>query len=291
MASSSLAFLHPLKLQKGASHTSSLNMVASVDTPPGKNNNDHHHHDNNIDIKEMLLARYQAVVNQESSQTEEKANKPDLSSTAVAGAALGVVAHSPLLIGAALGFAGSQLLDGDNAGKTMEAMEEIKQALEKSVHGTITLAHETIEQEGDLSKLPSKVVQAMLMEKVNENMDGLKVESDKAWNGIAAFLSSDQLKQVQEQAMQAIRSEDLKDRALDNVKHILESEELKEAPANAFNAFTSFLNSDQVRQAREQAVKAVKDGLESEEMKALQSKASKALEEAIETKTKPQQQH
>jgi hypothetical protein len=277
MASSTLAFLQPLKFHKGASYsTKPLNMVASLDTPPSSENNN-----NEIDIKQMLLAQYQAAINQESSPENEKS---DMTSTAVAGAALGVVAHSPLLIGAALGFVGSQLMEGENAEKALEAIEEMKQGLEKSFHGTITLAHETIEQEGDLSKLPSKVVQAMIREKATGDFDGLKEESGKAFNSISAFLSSDQLKQAQEQAMQAIQDKDLKDRALDNVKHMFESGELKEAPGQVFNAFTSFLNSDQVKQAREQAMKAMKDGLESDEMKALQSKASKALEEATETK-------
>jgi hypothetical protein len=202
-----------------------------------------------------------------------------LTNTAIAGA-LGVVMGNPLVLGAALGYAGSQMLEGENYEKTVEAMENLRKGITKSVHETISLAHETLEKDGDLSKLPNKMIQGMLLAKATEEFGQLKTKPKE-------LLSS--WKSELEQRLKHGRSEmeQLKDaptHALENVKHALESGELKEAPGRAFNAFSAFLNSDEVKQVQKRALEAMKNSLESEEMKALQSRASKALNESLEKK-------
>jgi hypothetical protein len=286
---SSLSFQSPAF--QGAAPSKPLDMTATLDTLPR----------NEIDISDVLAqaeAALQAAqeslpssksigneimkltnIQNEMEESEKLDSKPvaqdQLTNTAIAGA-LGVVTGNPIMLGAALGYAGSQMMEGENAEKTLEAIENLRKGITKSIHETISLAHNTLENEGDLSKLPQKIVQGMLLAQATKDFSELKTKPKE-------FLSS--WKSELEQRMKQGRSEmeNLKDAptlAMENVKHALESDDLKEAPGRAFNAFSAFLNSDEVKQVQKRALKAMKDSLESEEMKALQSRASKALNES-----------
>lgn len=221
-------------------------------------------------IQVQTEAKNEAIPEQQISLDQDQ-----LTNTAIAGVAFGALTGNPLMIGAALGYAGSHLMEGENAEKTMKQIDEWRQGLSKSVHGTIELAHETIEKEGDLTKLPEKVIQGMFVAKATEDIESLKAKPSELINELKNALNVENLK-------------DAPSRALENVKQTLESdefqEEMKQAPGRAFNAFTAFLSSEEVQKAQKSAMKAMKETLESEEVKALKDRASQALQDSIKKK-------
>jgi hypothetical protein len=168
-----------------------------------------------------------------------------LMATAVVGSAIGVVAGSPIMLGAALGVAGTQLLEGEKGEQTRKMLADASHNIAQQMQEVAAYAQTQIENEEDLSKVPEKMLLAF-QDKIQED-----------------------LKEAQHAPQNLINA----------VKGTLESEDLKAAPGRAFNAFKTFMNSDEVKSAQKKAMKAIQDGLESEEMQALKTRASLALEE------------
>jgi len=186
--------------------------------------------------------------------SEEATN--EIVKTAVAGSVLGTAVGSPLLIGAALGYAGSQMLQGENGEKARQVLGQAGHAAIEQANSAIAFTKNELENEKDLSEVSKKIVLA-IQEKAN-----------------TVVLLSD-LKNYP-----ARMAEEMKD----NVVKTVESEELKTLPKRSFQAVRAFLGSDEVKSVSSKAIKAIKDGLESDEMKALQNRASQSLKETIDTK-------
>ena len=190
-------------------------------------------------------------------------NTDQLLTTAVVGSALGVVGGAPLVLGAALGVAGTRLLEGENGEQAKEVLAQASKVIGNQVQTAASYAQEQIEQEdGDISKVSEKMLHAF-QEKINHDLQE----------------AQETIHHVQEEAKDAPQL------ILNTVKETLEREDVKAAPGRAFNAFKAFLGSEEVKLAQQKALQAIKDGLESEEMQALKSRASKALEETTTKKT------
>ena len=174
----------------------------------------------------------------------------DLLAAAFATTAASVVVGSPLVIGAALGVAGSKLLEGENGEQTKQVLGAVGKGLTAKVKDAVAFAKETIDEEdGDISKVPDKMLNI------------LKAK--------ATTITEDVKEKVNPQEMAK------------QLKEALESDDVKEAPGRAVNAFQSFLASNEVKSVQAKALKALKDGMASDEMKALQNRASEALKETI----------
>lgn len=185
--------------------------------------------------------------------TDEKNQKV---ATAVAGSALGVLAGSPLVLGAALGLAGSQWLDDSEEGlKNRETLEKAGIQVTDQLKSAIEFAQAEIEKEEDPSKIPEKMVLAL-----QNRASDLQSQANEAPALVATA-----------------------------VKEKLESEqfkaELKQAPARAFGAVKEFLQSEEVKAASGSVFKALKETMDSEEVKALQARASQAVKESLKTKS------
>jgi uncharacterized membrane protein YeaQ/YmgE (transglycosylase-associated protein family) len=200
------------------------------------------------------IAQLQADIKEESADVrtlvKSTQRQDEMVAAAVGSAALGVVVGSPLVIGAALGYAGSKLLEGESGKQTKEILGMVGKTVSTQLQGAYHFAHEQLENEKDLSKVSEKVLKAL-----QAKADNLSHE-------------------IQESPQQMARA----------FKEALESEDLKESPGRAMKAFRGFLNSDEVKSAQARALEAFKQGMQSEEMKALQSRASQALKETVETK-------
>jgi hypothetical protein len=174
-------------------------------------------------------------------------NDQQLITTAIVGSAIGVVAGSPLVLGAALGVAGAHLLEGEKGEQTRKMLAQVSHTIAHQMQEAAAYAQTQIENEDDLSKVPEKMLHAF-QERIQED-----------------------LKEAQEAPTNFLNA----------VKGTLESEDLKAAPGRAFSAFKTFMSSDEVKLAQKKAMQAIKDGFESEEMQALKTRASLALEETI----------
>jgi hypothetical protein len=211
--------------------------------------------DDNDDIRSLISSVQSKIdfVEQKQGPLSDEA-KDELIATALAGSVLGTAVGSPLLVGAALGYAGSQLLQGEKGEKTREILGNASKEMLAQANAALAFTKEQLEQEEDLSAASKKILLA-IQEKAK------KVEND--------FKNSPQ------EAMERLKV---------NLKKTVESEEFKTLPNRTFNAFRAFLESDEVKQASATAMKAIQDGLESEEMKALQSRASQAMKDTFDGK-------
>ena len=180
--------------------------------------------------------------------------KDDIIATAVAGSVVGTAVGSPLIIGAALGYAGSQMLQGEQREKAREAIGKASKDLLSQANAAVTFTQKQIEQEKDLSAASKKILLA-IQDKAKE------VQSEFSSDKIMGDLQS-------------------------NLKKTAESDEFKQLPQRTFQAVRNFVESDEVQKASASALQAIKGGLESDEMKALQSRATQAVKDSIDSPKK-----
>lgn len=177
--------------------------------------------------------------------------------TAVAGSALGVVAGSPLLLGAALGLAGSKLLDDSEEGlKNRKMLEELGSQITHKVQNAVEYGKTELldEEDVDLSKLTQKLMTLVQSKSKNWQEDAKKAPST---------LSLALKEKFESEEFQA---------------------ELKMAPGRAFSAFKGFMESEEVKSASGSVWNALKTTMQSDEVKALKSRASQAVKETLEAK-------
>ncbi|KAG7354916.1 hypothetical protein IV203_004272 [Nitzschia inconspicua] len=193
------------------------------------------------------------------SDKEAKAGRPlsddakdEIIATVIAGSVLGTAVGSPLLVGAFLGYAGSQILKGSSDGdKTLEFLRNAKhQVMSKATaqaKAALAFTQEQWEEDQNLSSLTKKILRA-----IEEN--ALAVQRD---------------------------IHDTPTHIVDTVKNAVESEHLHQLPSRSLNAFREFMGSKEVQTISRNTVQAIRDGLESEEMKALKVRATKMVQDAI----------
>ncbi|OEU11882.1 hypothetical protein FRACYDRAFT_245003 [Fragilariopsis cylindrus CCMP1102] len=182
------------------------------------------------------------------------AAKGDIVGTVLAGsAALGTIAmHSPILMGAALGYASTHVLGGKRG-------EALSKASEDALQGAYQFSKSQLELEhGDISKA-SKRIFNHIQHVGNDKLDEL----------------SNELSTQAQQARQELTNAPTL--IANKTKQYVSSEEFKSMPSRSLKAFTTFLNSDEVQKAKNSAVQAIKDGLESEELKAVKNRATISL--------------
>ena len=221
-----------------------------------------------LDASSMLQDENGAI---DSSVVAAMGKDQQMVATMLAGSAIGVVAGSPLVFGAALGVAGSKLLDDSEEGlKNRKKLEQLCRQIADQMHGAVAIAQTDLLEEGeevDASKV-SKKLMALVQSRANEIQTQVQSKAN-TWQADAKRVPS-MLASV--------------------VKEKLESEEfqreMKQAPSRAFNALKGFVESEEVKAASGSLWKAVKATMESDEMKALQSRASQAVKESLENKKK-----
>jgi len=207
----------------------------------------------------------------EESLSEEK--KDEIVATAVAGSVLGTVVGSHVMVGAALGFAGSQMLQGENGEKAKEAMGKAGKDMMHMGQEAFEFTKHELEHEKDLSKVSAKILMA-LQDKTGTLAGEIKTDLEAS-----PALMAEKFREFAAEQTKASITDTLKK----NVLQTVESDEFKNMPQRSFNKFKAFLESEEVMKAKSGAMQAIKDGLESEEVKALQSRASKAVQDGIDT--------
>lgn len=183
---------------------------------------------------------------------ENADEKSQTVATAIAGTTVGLVAGSPLVLGAALGLAGSKLLDESEEGlKNRKILEKAGIEVTDKLRAAIEFAHSEIEKEEDPTKIAEKVALAF-----QDHAADIKNKA-KETPALVARVVKDKLE-----------NEEFK-------------EEMKMAPGRAFQALKGFVQSEEVKAASGSVVKALKETMESDEVKALQSRASQAIKESL----------
>jgi hypothetical protein len=206
-------------------------------------------------LSEMIQMKLDNAESKQGKPLTDEA-KDELIATALAGSVLGTAVGSPLLIGAALGYAGSQMLQGENGEKTREVIGKASKEMLAQANKALAFTKEQLENEEDLSKASKKILLA-IQDKANQVQEDLKTSPQAVMDNLKV-----------------------------NLKKTVESEEFKTLPNRTFNAVRSFLESDEVKRASSSAVKAIQDGLASDEMKALQSRATQAVKDTLDGKKK-----
>ena len=170
-----------------------------------------------------------------------------------------------------------------------ELVESIERELEAQikkvpvvggVYSTITLAqeaHSIYGKDGDLAKLPQRMAQKVIADKVEEDKKKMQAVFNQQLEQSKADLEV-QLKSAPEQVLRGL-------------KEVMENEEIKAltkaAPVLAYAAITNLLNSHEVKAAQQNTAQLVKNTLESQELKAFQEEASKVV---MQTATDVQQE-
>mmetsp|Transcript_6181 Transcript_6181/g.15300 ORF Transcript_6181/g.15300 Transcript_6181/m.15300 type:complete len:304 (+) Transcript_6181:98-1009(+) len=247
--------------------------------------------DNENDIEDMWSSVTKMVHSKfeehggEDALSEE--TKDEIIATAVAGSVLATMVGSPVVVGAALGYAGSKVLETENGEKAREAFGQASKEVMRQANSAIDFTKHELENEKDLSKVSTKILMA-IQDKAGEIQEDIKGSPQRFAEQIPALMAE----KLKENMMHTVESE--ADKLKQNVIHTIESEEFKSIPKRSFNTFMAFMESDQVKKVKTDAMKAIKDGqsdamkaiqdgLESEEVKALQSRASKAVKESIDS--------
>jgi hypothetical protein len=188
----------------------------------------------------------------------DPAKKGEIVGTVLAGSAvLGTAAiNSPLLMGAALGYAGTHVLGG----KRGEALAEYsKDALRNAVTFTKSQLNE---EKGDISKASARIIEHLQNEALRKAKD-MGHAAEKQAHQVSRELSNAPAHLVEEG------------------KKIVKSDDFQKMPTRTFSAVKAFLGSDEVKRARESVVKSIKDGLESEELKAVKDRATRSLKDSM----------
>jgi len=192
-------------------------------------------------------------IDQQGGDSLSEEAKDEIIATAVAGSVLGTVVGSPLVVGAALGYAGSQMLQGEKGEKARQVLGKASKEMMEQANSAIAFTKKELENEKDISKVSAKILLA-IQDKADEVQTDFKT---------SPTLMAEKLKQ--------------------SVLKTVESQDFKTLPKRSFGAIKAFLESDEVKNVSSGAMKAFKDGLESDEMKALQSRASKAVKDSIDS--------
>lgn len=183
----------------------------------------------------------------------DAAAKGEIVGTVLAGSAA-LAINSPLLMGAALGYAGTHVLGGKRG-------EELAEASKEALTNAMTFTQAQIENEqGDLSKAGARIVEHIQNEAIRKSREVQKAAE------IQAHQVSRELSNVPAHMME-------------EGKKMVQSEDFTQMPKRTFKAVTAFLGSDEVKRARERVVKAVQDSLESEELQAVKDRASRSLKD------------
>lgn len=177
--------------------------------------------------------------------------KDEIIATAIAGSVLGTAVGSPLLIGAALGYAGTQILQGENGNKNLKflgtASQQIMSQAATQANAALAFTKEQWEEEQDLSSVSKKILKA------------IEANAQSVHDDILAAPSH----------------------LVQNLKSTVESEDFKQLPNRTFKAFQKFLGSDEVKTVSKNALQAIRDGLQSDEMKAMQNRASRVVKDTL----------
>ncbi len=222
--------------------------------------------DDSEDVWSSLTQMIHSKIEESGGDSLSEEAKDELIATAVAGSVVGTVVGSPMIVGAALGFAGSQMLQGENGEKAREVIGQASKDVMTQANAAIDFTKKELENEKDLSKVSKKILLA-IQEKAGEMQ-----------------------KEFQAEELPGLMAEKMKESVLKTVN----SDEFKSLPQRSMNAFAAFMESEDVQKMKAKAMQAIKDkqleatkalqdGLESDEMKALQSRASKAVQDGIET--------
>jgi hypothetical protein len=194
------------------------------------------------------------IINEKEAKNGKPLNeeaKDEIIATAIAGSVLGTAVGSPLLVGAVLGYAGTQMLKGDDGDKTLQLLGKAKhQILSKAAiqaKAALKFTQEQWKEDQDLSSVTKTILKA-IEDKANA------VQQDV--HDVPTFF-------------------------VESVKRTVDSEDFRKLPNRTFNAFRDFLGSEEVQAFSRNTAKAIRDGLESEEMKALQKRASMIVQDAI----------
>jgi hypothetical protein len=177
----------------------------------------------------------------------DAASKGEIVGTVLAGSAvLGTAAiNSPLLMGAALGYAGTHVLGG----KRGEALAE---ASKDAIVNAIAFTQASLEEEqGDLSKTGARIVEHLQNE---------------------AILKAQEVQKAAE-----VQARELPGHLVEEGKKLVESEDFQQMPGRTFNAVRTFLGSEEVRKAKESVVQSIKEGIESDEFQAVKDRATRSL--------------
>lgn len=242
--------------------------AASIEHAPSDNTNIE---DVWSSVTQMIHSKFDEHGGEDSLSEEVK---DEIIATAVAGSVLGTVVGSPLVIGAALGYAGSNLLRTEDGEKAKEVLSKAGKEVITQANSAIEFTTKELENEKDLSKVSAKILLA-IQDKADEIREDLKASASP---------------QRMAEELPRLMANKLKE----NVMRTVESEEFKSLPKRSFQSFLAFMESDEVKKVKSEAmkavqdgkseaVKAIKDGLESEEMKALKSRASKAVHDGIDS--------
>ncbi|VEU34112.1 unnamed protein product [Pseudo-nitzschia multistriata] len=209
---------------------------------------------NEEDSWNSLTRMIHSTIEEKGGDSLSEEAKDEIIKTAVAGSVLGTVVGSPLVVGAALGYAGSQMLQGEKGDKAKQVMGQATREVMDRANSAIVFAKQELENEKDLSNVSAKILLA-----IKDKAGEIKSEAKDS---------------------PAIMVEKLKQ----NVMNSVESQDFKTLPKRSFGALKALLESDEVKNVSTSAIDAIKAGLESEEMKALQNRASKAVKDTLDSK-------
>ena len=220
--------------------------------------------DDSEDVWSSLTQMIHSKIEESGGDSLSEEAKDELIATAVAGSVVGTVVGSPMIVGAALGYAGSQMLQGDNGEKARKVIGQASKDVMTQANAAIDFTKKELENEKDLSKVSKKILLA-----IQEKAEEMQKESEE---------------------LPGLMAEKMKESVLKTVN----SDEFKSLPQRSMNAFAAFMESDEVKKMKAKAMQAIKDkhleatkalqdGLESDELKALQSRASKAVQDGIDT--------
>ena len=184
----------------------------------------------------------------------DASTKGEIVGTVLAGSAvLGTAAiNSPLLLGAALGYAGTHILDGKRG-------EELVSASKEALTNAVTFTQAQIDEEqGDISKAGARIVEHLQNEAIRKSQEVQKAAEIQAQH-VAHEIS------------------EAPSHLVDEGKKIIQSEEFKQMPKRTFKAVAAFLGSDEVKRAKKAVLKSIQDGLESDEMQAMKDRATSSI--------------
>eukprot|EP00536_Pseudo-nitzschia_multiseries_P011249 jgi/Psemu1/320039/estExt_fgenesh1_pm.C_3730001 len=205
------------------------------------------------DVWARMAQRIHSKIEAKGGDSLSEEDKDEIIAAAVAASVVGTVVGSPLVVGAALGYAGSHMLQGEKGEKAKQVMGQASKEVMERANSAIVFAKQELENEKDLSDVSAKILLA-IQSKAGEIQTEVK-ESP------------------------AIMAEKLKQ----NVLATVESQDFKTLPKRSFSAFRAFIESDEVKNVSASALNAIKAGLESEEVKALQNRASKAVKDSLDS--------
>merc|ERR1711865_1174623 len=168
-------------------------------------------------------------------------------------AALGAATiHSPLLIGAALGYASTHLLGGKNG-------EVLSNASKTAVLDAVKFSkHQLALEDGDVSKATKRImehIQHETTDRMEHLQHGMTVQAEQLGHELKAAPT----------------------KLVQHTTEYMNSDDFKSMPSRGMNALTTFWNSDEVKKAQQSALQAIKNGLESEEIKAVQKRATLSM--------------